>query len=268
MTSISSGSKYIDRDSVIPYYYQLKESMKNLIEDNELHEGEQIPSEAELCRDFGVSRTVVRQALNELVSEGLLTRRKGKGTFVARPKIIGSLMQNLYGFHKDMVGRDLNIQNKIMEYSVVESSKKTSEKLQINPGEEIFKLVRLRFVNREPIVYVTSYIPCRLCPGLADEDFSKQSLYATLEEKYGLEIARSRRTIEAVAATDDVANLLDIDSGAPLLLLKSVSFLKDGTPMEYFEAKHRGDRNGFEVELIRIPGKNIADTLTFRKPNL
>lgn len=268
MITYNSGSKFIDRDSVIPYYYQLKENLKNLIEDNELHEGEQIPSENELCRDFGVSRTVVRQALNELVSEGLLTRRKGKGTFVARPKIIGSLMQNLYGFHKDMVGRDLSIKNKVLEYSVIESGKKTSEKLQLDPGEKIFKLVRLRFVNSEPIVYVTSYIPYRLCPGLSNEDFSQQSLYTTLEEKYGLEIARSRRTIEAVAAFDAVATLLDIDSGAPLLLLKSVSFLKDGTPMEYFEAKHRGDRNGFEVELIRTPGKNFADALTFRKPNL
>ena len=263
----NGGHRYIDRSSVIPYYYQLKENLKNLIEDHKLPEGEQIPSEAELCSDFGVSRTVVRQALNELVSEGLLTRRKGKGTFVARPKIIGSLMQNLYGFHKDMVGRDLNIQNKVLEFSTVEAGKKTSEKLQLNLGEEIFKLVRLRFINSEPIVYVTSYIPCRLCEGLTGEDFSKQSLYTTLEEKYGLEIACSRRTIEAVAATDDVANQLDIDSGAPLLLLKSVSFLKDGTPMEYFEAKHRGDRNGFEVELIRTPGKNFSDALSFRKPN-
>lgn len=258
-------SRYINRDSVIPYYYQLKENIKNLIEDHELPEGEQIPSEAELCRNFGVSRTVVRQALKELVNEGLLSRRKGKGAFVARPKIIGSLMQNLYGFHKDMVGQDLKIQNKVIDFSIVEAGTKTSEKLQLNFGEKIFKLIRLRFVNSEPIVYVTSYIPYRLCSGLADEDFAKQSLYATLEEKYNLQIARSRRTIEAVAATEDVANMLDIDPGAPLLLLKSVSFLHDNTPMEYFEAKHRGDRNGFEVELIRTPGKNLADTLTFRK---
>ena len=264
----ANQTRHIERNSVIPYYYQLKENLKNLIEDHELPEGVQIPSEAELCRDFGVSRTVVRQALNELVSEGLLTRRKGKGTFVARPKIIGSLMQNLYGFHKDMAGRDLNIQNKIIDFSVVEAGTKTSEKLQLSLGEKIFKLVRLRFVNSEPIVYVTSYIPHRLCPGLSGEDFSRQSLYATLEEKYGLIIARSRRTIEAVAATDDMADLLDIDPGAPLLLLKSVSILYDNTPVEYFEAKHRGDRNGFEVELIRTPGKNLADTLTFKKAEL
>jgi len=257
--------RHIDRESIVPYYYQLKENLKNLIEDHELPEGEQIPSEAELCRDYGVSRTVVRQALNELVSEGLLTRRKGKGTFVARPKIIGSLLQNLYGLHKDMVGRDLNIWNKVLEFEVTKAGKKLSEKLQLDPSEETFKLVRLRFVNSEPIVYVTSYIPCRLCPGLIGEDFSKQSLYATLEEKYTLQMARSRRTIEAIVATEDVANMLDIDPGAPLLLLKSISFLHDGTPVEYFEAKHRGDRSGFEVELVRTPGKNLADTLMLKR---
>lgn len=258
----------IDKTSIIPYYYQLKEIIKHLIEENILREGEQITSENELCREFDVSRTVVRQAINELVNEGLLVRRKGKGTFVARPKIIGSLMQNLCGFYKDMVVKDLNITTKVLEFSVIESGKKASHKLGLEPSDLVFKLIRLRFVNNEPIVYVTSYIPYYLCPDLIREDLAKQSLYAVLEEKYGLEIVSSRRTIEAIAATDNLASSLDVDLNAPLLLLKSVSYLKDGSPVEYFEAKHRGDRSGFEVELISTPGKNLSDTLTFKKTSL
>ncbi|HSW36245.1 MAG TPA: GntR family transcriptional regulator [Candidatus Limnocylindrales bacterium] len=253
---------------MIPYYFQLKEHLKLMIEDNKLLEGEQIPSELDLCQSFGVSRTVVRQAINELVNEGLLTRRKGKGTFVARPKIIGNLLQNLSGLHREMTGKDLSIVNKVLGFSVVKAGKKISEKLQLAAGEKIFQLVRLRFINDEPIVYVTSYIPYALCPGLSNEDFSRQSLYATLEEKYGLEIDMSRRSIEAIAATDDVAALLDIDPNAPLLFLKSISYLKNGHPVEYFEAKHRGDRSGFEVELVRAQGKTLADTLKVKKMDI
>lgn len=252
--------KGIDRESVIPYYYQLKEYLKYLIEENKLKEGEKIPSEMELCRDHGVSRTVVRQALNELVNEGLLTRSKGKGTFVARPKIVGNLMQRLYGFHKDMTGQDLEVKNNIIDFSVIEANKKIAEKLQLAPGDKVFKLVRLRFVNKEPFVYVTSYIPHSLCPGLIKEDFSKQSLYDTLEMKYGLKIVSSRRSIEAIAATEDVALMLEIPKNSPLLLLRSVSYLENEQPVEYYEAKHRGDRSGFAVELVRTPGQNLADT--------
>ena len=265
---ISSGNNNIDKDSVIPYYYQIKENLKYLIEEKKLAEGERIPSEMELCQAYGVSRTVVRQALNELASEGLIIKSKGKGTFVARPKIIGSLMQNIHGFHKDMTRKDLTIKNKVLEFSVIKAGKKVSDKLQLKPGLEIFKLVRLRFINNEPIVYVTSYIPHSFCPNLLNEDFSKQSLYNTLEEKYGLEIASSHRNIEAVSAPEEISALMGIEKKAPLLLLGSISYLKNGLAVEYFEAFHRGDRSGFAVELIRAPGQNMADTFCLKSNTL
>lgn len=268
MKLISSGNNNIDKDSVIPYYYQIKENLKYLIEEKKLAEGERIPSEMELCQAYGVSRTVVRQALNELASEGLIIKSKGKGTFVARPKIIGSLMQNIHGFHKDMTRKDLTIKNKVLEFSVIKAGKKVSDKLQLKPGLEIFKLVRLRFINNEPIVYVTSYIPHSFCPNLLNEDFSKQSLYNTLEEKYGLEIASSHRNIEAVSAPEEISALMGIEKKAPLLLLGSISYLKNGLAVEYFEAFHRGDRSGFAVELIRAPGQNMADTFCLKSNTL
>lgn len=253
LVSVAQNNRFIDKSSIIPYYHQLKEHLKDLIEENELKEGEQIPSEAELCRDYGVSRTVVRQALNDMVNEGLLTRHKGKGTFVAGPKIIGSLMQNLNGFYKDMIVKDFNIRTEVRQFSVVEAGKKVAARLQRKTGDRLFKIDRLRFVNDEPIVYVVTYIPFDLCPDLIHEDLANQSLYAVMEEKFSLEIASSRRTIEAVGAAEEVALLLDMELSAPIFLLKSISFLKDGRPVEYYEAKHRGDRIGFEVELINSP---------------
>jgi GntR family transcriptional regulator len=106
-------------------------------------------------------------------------------------------------------------------------------------------------VNGEPIVLVTTYLPYIICPGLLEADLRQQSLYKFIEAECGLFIVRGRRTIEAVPANEYEAQLLQVEKGAPLILLDSVSYLEDGTPAEYYHAVHRGDRSRFEVELVR-----------------
>jgi GntR family transcriptional regulator len=248
----------IDYDSPVPYYHQLKEWFHENIANGTLQVGQQIPSEAELCNAFHVSRTVVRQALNDLVNEGILYRRKGKGTFVAKPKISESLVQKLTGFYQDMVDRGFNPITRVLEQKVISASKMLAERLNLGTEDQVIRIDRLRFVNNEPIVFVTTYIPYWVCPGLLHEDLTSQSLYAVLEEKYGLAIARGRRTLEAIAANEQEAKLLEIEPGSAIILLKSVSYLEDGRPIEYYEAKHRGDRSQFEVELIRVRGAEKA----------
>lgn len=258
MQDLLAQATAIDHDSPVPYYYQLEEWFREQLANGVLQPGQQVPSEAELCQAFRVSRTVVRQALDDLVNEGLLYRRKGKGTFVAKPKIRESLVQKLTGFYQDMVDRGFTPVTRVLEQTVVPASKLLAERLSIPTGEQVIKIDRLRFINNEPLVFVTTYIPYAMCPGLLHEDLTNQSLYAVLEEKYGLEIVRGRRTLEAVAASEQDAALLEISPGAPIVLLKSVSYLRDGRPVEYYEAKHRGDRSQFEVELIRVrPGEKL-----------
>ena len=242
----------IDFDSNIPYYIQLIEALKEKISQGDWKPGDQIPSEPELCETYGVSRTVVRQALGEIELEGLIVRRKGKGTFVAEPKINESLAQKLTGFYQDMVERGHKPITRVLEHKVVPANKKVADYLGIEPDTALIEIKRLRFVAEEPIVVVTSYLPYHLCPALANADLTNQSLYKFLEQECGLMIARGRRTIEAVAANEYEAELLQIDRGAPLILLNSVSYLEDGTPIEYYHAVHRGDRSRFEVELVRI----------------
>jgi len=247
-------SDVIKRDSPIPYYFQLEGFLKEEIESGRWNPGQQIPSEAEFCEAFGVSRTVVRQALNELVNEGLLYRRRGKGSFVTRPKIAESLVQNLTGFYEDMVAKGLTPITQVLEQKLIPASKKVAGMLSLKEGDQVIKMDRLRSINNEPILIVTTFMPYQICPALLEEDLTKRSLYAVLEDRYKLEIARGRRTLEAISASEEDAKLLGIEEGDPLVLLKSVSYLKDGRPIEYFEAKHRGDRSRFEVELIRIKG--------------
>jgi GntR family transcriptional regulator len=126
------------------------------------------------------------------------------------------------------------------------------EFLGLPAGTPVIELQRLRSVQDEPIVLVTSFLPEALCPLVASADFSNQSLYDFLERECGLLIASGRRYIEAATATEFEAKMLQVEPGAALLSLDSVSFLEDGTPVEYYHALHRGDRSRFEVELVRV----------------
>lgn len=242
----------IDRNNWIPYYVQVKEALRERIERGEWGPGDRLPGELELCRMFEVSRTVIRQALKEMTYEGLVVRQKGKGTFVAEPKIVESLVQKLTGFYQDMVDRGHNPVTQVLKQRVVAASPKVAAHLEVAPGTSVIEIDRLRFIQDEPIVLVTTYLPLALCPELVKADLSNQSLYTFLEKEYGLVIARGHRTIEAVPANEYEARLLRIEKGVPLIMLDSVSYLSDGTPIEYYHALHRGDRSRFEVELVRI----------------
>ena len=241
----------INPASPLPYYAQLIELLRERVNGKTWLPGHQLPGEEELCRLYAVSRTVVRQALRELELEGLVTRRKGKGTFVAEPKISEGLVQKLTGFYADMVERGYKPVTRVLHQQVVPAGEDVSRYLQIKPGTQVVDIRRLRFINDEPIQVVTTYIPYALCPALADVDLSHRSLYEFLQAECHIELARGHRYIEAVVAGETEARLLGIPSGAALLLLDSVSTMADGTPVEYYHALHRGDRSRFEVDLIR-----------------
>jgi GntR family transcriptional regulator len=242
----------INFESHIPYYIQLMDILREKVQQAEWRPGDQIPGEQDLCERYQVSRTVVRQALRELEYEGVITRQKGKGTFISLPKISEGLVQKLTGFYQDMVERGLKPGSHVLHQEVSPSSEKVARFLNIEPGEKVIDIQRLRFINDEPIQLVTTYIPYELCPSLATADLSNQSLYAFLEKECGIYIAKGHRFIEAVLANEHEAELLGIERGAPLLLLDSVSYSEDGQPIEYYHALHRGDRSRFEVELVRV----------------
>ncbi|MFP3854779.1 MAG: GntR family transcriptional regulator [Anaerolineales bacterium] len=242
----------VDHNSPIPFYVQVKKKLQGAIEQGEWQPGDQLPGEMELCDQFGVSRTVIRQALSDMVHEGYIIRRKGKGTFIAEPKIREGLVQELTGFYQDMAERGHEPISRVMRSEIVDATGVVASHLMIDEGTPVVEIERLRFVEDEPIVLVTTYLPESLCPDLVDADLERRSLYAFIEEHYGLVIARGRRTVQAVPANEYEAEHLGVPKGAPLILLDSVSYLEDGTPLEYYHALHRGDRSQFDVELVRI----------------
>lgn len=235
----------------MPYYAQLRELLEADIRIGRLEVGGQLPSEAELCSDYAVSRTVVRQALMELSNEGLITRVKGKGSFVARPKVDEHLVQNLVGLAEEVSARRQRLENQVLLFEQRLPPQHIAESLQLGSDETVVRLDRLRFINGEPWVVTVTYLPYSLCAPLLELDMRHRSLYATMEETLGLVVAHGRRTIEATLAGQERAALLGIETGAPVLLLRSIGYVADGRPIEYFVAWHRGDRSRFDVELKR-----------------
>jgi len=241
----------IDKEVPIPYHYQLRELLRDEIAAGRWQVGERLPSERELCETFNLSRTTVREAIEALVNEGLLRREKGRGTFVAEPKILESLLQTPIGFTDSMLEQGYHVETKVLRMEVVSAPSTIGRELRLRSDESVIVIDRLRFILNEPILLVTSYVPQKICPSLIDEDLTHNSLYQLLQGKYRLKIARAKRFMEAVSANELEAKLLHIEAGSPLMLIESTAYLKDGTPLEFFKARHRGDRTRFLVESFK-----------------
>lgn len=244
-------TRRIDRESPIPYYYQLEQILLGEIEAGRYEPGDRLPGEHELCETFNVSRTVVRQALAEMETEGWLRKEKGRGTFIAPRKVSERLFQSLTGLYEDVVSRGGTLRSEVRRLECVPAPGWVAARLALKEGEPVIALDRLRFVNGVPWAVVTTYLPYKLCPQLVEEDMEHRSLYTVLEEEYGVRISYGRRSVEATLATAAVARALSIDVRDPILLLGSTSYGEDDRPIEHFVAHHRGDLSRFEVNLVR-----------------
>lgn len=245
---------FVDRSAPVPFHYQLREQLRRRIVAGEWGPDEPLPGENALCEQAGVSRSVVRQALGDLVAEGVLVRRQGVGTFVAPPKITEGLAARESGFYADMVQRGHQVTTTVVATRLEPATPQVAGDLELPQGADVAVIVRVRDVDGIPTVYVESRLPADPFAELLELELGDQSLYALIEERYGIRAGRSRRTLSAAAAEPHVAKLLDIKSNDPLIVLDSVSFSDiDGAPFETYRAYHRGDRTRFEVELLRSP---------------
>lgn len=236
----------------VPKYHVVKEALLGRIIDGTWVSETMIPSEPELCHEFGVSRMTVRRAIGDLIHEGRLRTVQGKGTFVAVPKLEEHFVQRAFGIYDDMERRGLKLTTQVLRLETIPASVEVASHLQIHPGDAVHILVRLRSVEDEKVLISTTYIPASLCPGLVNEDLSQGSLYRLLKEHYGLTIARGERRLEAVAAGPWEARLLDIALASPLLRLDSLAYLADRRPFEYSQALHNGARTRVEVEFYPV----------------
>lgn len=248
----------VERGSAVPYYLQMKQLLVADLEAGRLRPGDRLPGEHELCRRFDVSRTVVRQALGELEAEGRLRRHKGRGTFVASPKVAEAMIESFSGLAEDVAARGGTLRNEVRRLEVTGAPHAVAGELELPEGEPVVLLERLRIVDGRPWSLVTTYLPDARFPGMTGEDFETESLYALMEGRYGVPIAHGRRTIEAIAADEETAAALGVRAGDPLLRLTSTAYDEEGTPVEHFVARHRADATSFEVRVVRRrPGRRV-----------
>ncbi len=241
----------VDKRSPLPLYYQLKEWLRGQIEDNTLTEGAQVPPEMQLSEQFGLSRGTVRQAINELVAEGLLYRVQGHGTFVSSPKVEYGMTQVFHSLAEDMRERSQPFTSTLLSSQTMQASGRVAARLKLGPTEQVILLERLGCVADEPSVIATTYLPASLCSPVLDEDLTDKSLYEVLEQRCGVHLYKATRTLELAQANEYEAEMLHVPIGSPIHLMQTIAYLDNGRPIEYSKLRFRGDRSKFVFEMRR-----------------
>lgn len=242
--------KKVDKDSPIPLYYQLKNIISEMIENEELTSDEVVPTERELCEVHGISRMTANKAIASLVNEGLLYRERGKGTFVVKNKEKHPL-HNLLGFTEDMQRRGISIHTKIISFQRKSATKKLQHDLLLGEQEDVFEITRLRSVNDEPYAIETAHVPTSLCEGLTADMLENNSLYNILEKQFGLQIEYANQTIEPVLVNDYESQMLQVKQKTLALMFSRLTYTKKNIPFEVTKSIYRSDRYKFEITLKR-----------------
>jgi len=224
-----------------PLYARIQEYIAELILSGKLAPDSKIQSERDFSDDLGVSRMTVRRAITELVNEGLLERKHGSGTYVARPKITYESSE-LANYTLAMQRRNIAVASQLLEFGEVVASRRLAESLQIEIGNPIYRVAILRFANRVPVILERVFIPCARCPGLEEWNLEKSSIQDLLTDAYHIQLGRISQALEAVTAIDPVAQQLRVDEGFPLLMLSRVMYEAGSeTPVLYSQDFLRGD---------------------------
>jgi GntR family transcriptional regulator len=254
----------LDKQSPIPLYYQLAESLRERITAGELQPGEQLPAERELGDQAGISRMTARQAIAYLVREGMLEVKPGVGTFVASPKLTHHAT-HLLGFTEEIMGQGGRAHSRVLEQSVGTPPPRVAHALGLPAAAATVKIVRLRLADGIPMLLETSHIPAQLCPGLENAALATQSLYTLLRERYQLPLQRAHQTLEATIANEYEASLFGMRPGAAMILVEGVAYRENSQPVEHFKAIYRGDRFRFALESQRdVWSMDWADAPSFR----
>jgi GntR family transcriptional regulator len=249
--SLDATPRYqINEAAPLPLYYQIKQQIKQNIVGGLLSPGTALPSERELCERYGVSRPTVRQAMQELLAEGLLERRRGVGTYVAQPRIQHQLT-SLLGFSERMERENRTPATRQLEHRVLsktDADANVASVLGIGQNELLLRLVRLRLANNEPILLETVHLPLARFAGLDTVDLEQESLYRTLRDRYGVGISTLRETLEPIVLDQHHATLLCADPGSPAMLTRITTYDQAGLPVEYTSSLVRGDRCQYLIE--------------------
>jgi GntR family transcriptional regulator len=229
-----------------PVYIQIHNQIKRDIEAGVWKVGDRIPSERALSAQFKVSRMTLRQALQTLVEEGILERRVGAGTYVARQKV-QEVMSGTTSFTEIMRSQGKFPSSQTISYRMASPSLSEQERLHLQENDRVVRMERIRLADSVPISFEVTTIPASMV-----KDFSRaevtDSFYATMEQKGGYQIGAAKQTVTATLASESIADYLDLKRGDPILRLRQITYLSDGRPFEYVRTQYAGERFEFYLE--------------------
>jgi len=224
----------------VPKHYAIRDQIAELIAD--AAPGTALPTERELAVHFGTSRTTIRQALSALTADGRLDRTQGRGTFVAQPRLVQ--VRQLTSYSDDLRRQGHTPTSEILGVERVPADAETAARLELKPGQLVYRVERLRGVGDEPLAHECAHLAGRL-PQLRRQLELHGSLYRTLREAYGIELGRVEDQVRSALADPQEARMLGTDVGLPLLLVRRTGWDMTGRPVEYTRSAFRGDRFSF-----------------------
>ncbi|GMM16890.1 GntR family transcriptional regulator [Lactobacillus amylovorus] len=229
-------------------YQEIEEILRQRIISGHYKIGDLIPKEMDLVKKYNVSRPTISHAVQDLVNQGYLERRKHVGTIVKQTKISQEFTQVLQSYNSEMTEKGLTAQTQVLFFKKVLASEEVAQALDLKEKEQVYKLTRLRSVDQNPLVVVTTYLSADKLVDFAKIDFTKQSLYQELEQR-GLPIVHVKRKLEVKSADGMTADLLNIKEKDPVFYFHTYGYSKNELPLEYSIATYRGDENYFMIDL-------------------
>lgn len=237
----------MDKTSKVPLYLQLMEQLIHKIKAGAYDEHGKLPSERELCNIYDLSRITVRQALQELEREGYIYKLHGKGTFVA-PKSYNQKLIKLYSFTEEMSKLGKTPTTKVISFNQMTIDERLADKMGLEALDEVYKVIRLRLADGEPLMYETSYVPCNVFPDLTEKMLKEKPMYDVFSDRYEVIVTRAVERFAATIIRKDEAEHLQTMENQPAMLVKRYAYHRD-TLIEYTISVARGDKFNYTVEL-------------------
>ena len=233
-------------------YEKIAEDLREDILRGKYQSGEQLALEKEMCAQYKVSRITIKRAVDALVSQGLVVKRRGSGTFIKslKDEDVKELgMANQFsGFAATY--RDRKVETDVLRFDIVHPDEAVAAKLQITTEDFVYDIIRVRKLDGDPVVVEYTKMPIQLIPGIK-KSVLETSIYTYIEKELKFKIQSAHRTVKADMPTEEEKKVLKIEGILPILEVEQVAFLDDGLPFEYSISRHRGDRNVFRSVSIR-----------------
>lgn len=255
----------LQRRSGLPLYYQIQQRLMSQIRSGEFRPGQPIPSLQEIAARLGVSQMTARQAIRALCDLGLMYSKQGKGTFVSGMKHERNFRQVL-SFTEEMRARGSAPSSKVLSFRLQAGTREVRTALEMNPGQKVFRLRRIRYSDGLPMGIECSCLPQQICPDLLQTFDPSTSLYEKLAEQYGIQMEVTDEVVEVGRATAEEAALLKIAAGSPVFLFTRTCYGENGKPLEFVKSTYRGDRYKIVQRLTRAKRDALAPSMEMQVP--